>query len=84
MRGASTEEVDEVFARINTYGHQLSDQERRQAGVQGDFPRTVREIATELRGDVSSDVLNLSQMPMISIDLPKHAPPGGAPIPCER
>jgi hypothetical protein len=71
MRGASTEEVDEVFARINTYGHQLSDQERRQAGVQGDFPRTVREIATELRGDVSSDVLNLSQMPMISIDLPK-------------
>lgn len=71
MRGASAEEVDEVFGRINTYGHQLSDQERRQAGVQGDFPRIVRELATELRGDVSSDVLNLAQMPMISIDLPK-------------
>lgn len=71
MRGASEAEVDEVFARINTYGHQLSDQERRQAGVQGDFPKLVRIIASELRGDVSSETLELDRMPMISIDLPK-------------
>jgi len=71
MRGATEAEVDDVFARINTYGHQLSDQERRQAGVQGDFPKLVRELASELRGDVSAEALELAQMPMISIDLPK-------------
>jgi Protein of unknown function DUF262 len=71
MRGASEAEIDEVFSRINTYGHRLSDQERRQAGVQGDFSETVRILASELRGDVSSDILNLAEMPQISIDLPK-------------
>lgn len=71
MRGAGEDEIDEVFARINTYGHRLSDQERRQAGVQGDFPELVRRLASELRGDVSSDTLTLATMPQISIDLPK-------------
>ncbi|GAA3228327.1 DUF262 domain-containing protein [Oerskovia jenensis] len=71
MRGASEAEVDDVFSRINTYGHLLSNQERRQAGVQGDFPKLVRELASELRGDVSEETLELAQMPMISIDLPK-------------
>ncbi len=37
MRGASEDEIDDVFGRINTYGHRLSDQERRQAGVQTRF-----------------------------------------------
>ncbi|WP_081611690.1 GmrSD restriction endonuclease domain-containing protein [Leucobacter sp. UCD-THU] len=71
MRGASEEEVDDVFGRINTYGHQLSEQERRQAGVQGSFADCVRELGCELRGDVSRDILDLSEMPEISIDLPK-------------
>lgn len=74
MRDASEAEIDDVFARINTYGHQLSDQERRQSGVQNEFSDSVRELATTMRGDVSSAVLELSQMPSISIDLPmsKH------------
>lgn len=74
MRGATESEIDDVFGRINTYGHRLSDQERRQAGVQDEFSNLVRELACEVRGDASSDVLGLAQMPSISIDLPmsKH------------
>jgi len=74
MRGASEAEIDDVFSRINTYGHRLSDQERRQAGVRDSFSTLVRDLACEIRGDVSSDILRLSQMPSISIDLPmtKH------------
>ncbi len=74
MQGATEEEIDDVFGRINTYGHRLSDQERRQAGVQDQFSNLVRELACEIRGDASSDILNLEQMPSISIDLPmtKH------------
>jgi hypothetical protein len=74
MRGATDAEIDEVFARINTYGHQLSEQERRQAGVQNNFSALVRELSSEIRGDVSPDVLTLEDMPEISIDLPmaKH------------
>lgn len=74
MRGATEEEINDVFDRINTYGHRLSDQERRQAGVQNEFSNMVREIACTLRGDESADVLELRMMPSISIDLPmtKH------------
>jgi hypothetical protein len=74
MRGASEAEIDDVFARINTYGHRLSDQERRQAGVQDEFSNLIRELACELRGDASSNTLSLALMPSISIDLPmtKH------------
>lgn len=63
-----------MFDRINTYGHRLSDQERRQAGVQNEFSNMVRNIACTLRGDASADVLPLRSMPAISIDLPmtKH------------
>lgn len=71
MRNATEAEIDDVFDRINTYGHRLSDQERRQAGARGGFPRLVRSLACELRGDVSDDTLELSRMPEISIDLPK-------------
>ncbi|MEU4832675.1 DUF262 domain-containing protein [Streptosporangium sp. NPDC023615] len=71
MRNASDEEVDDVFSRINTYGHRLSEQERRQAGVRDDFSALVRELSCEVRGDASSDVLTLEKMPSISIDLPK-------------
>ncbi|WP_231443670.1 GmrSD restriction endonuclease domain-containing protein [Brevibacterium zhoupengii] len=74
MRGASEVEIDDVFARINTYGHQLSNQERRQAGVKDDFSDLIRLSACFHRGDVSSDHLDLSDMPSISVDLPmtKH------------
>ena len=71
MRNATEDEVNDVFDRINTYGHRLSDQERRQAGVQNDFSSMVREIACNLRGDVSAEILPLYSMPSISIDLPK-------------
>lgn len=74
MRNATDAEVDDVFDRINTYGHRLSDQERRQAGVQNDFSNLIRNLASTIRGDASADVLALSAMPTISVDLPttKH------------
>ena len=74
MRNASDEEINDVFGRINTYGHRLSDQERRQAGVENEFSEMVRLIACGVRGDASADVLPLKSMPSISIDLPmvKH------------
>lgn len=71
MRNATDEEINDVFDRINTYGHRLSDQERRQAGVQNEFSNLVRKLACQFRGDVSSEVLLLQEMPAISIDLPK-------------
>lgn len=74
MRGASNNEVDDVFDRINTYGHRLSDQERRQAGVQNEFSDMIRDLSCVLRGDASAQILPLDKMPSISIDLPvaKH------------
>lgn len=71
MRNATELEVNDVFGRINTFGRRLSDQERRQAGIQNDLSNMVREIACTLRGDQSADVLPLKSMPSISIDLPK-------------
>lgn len=71
LRRANDDEVNEVFDRINTYGHRLSDQERRQAGVQNKFAETVRQLSCDIRGDASADRLYLYQMPSISIDLPK-------------
>lgn len=74
MRDASETEIDDVFGRINSYGHRLSDQERRQAGVQDKFADAIRELACGFRGDTALDIVQLSQMPQISIDLPmtKH------------
>ncbi len=71
MRNATDSEINDVFDRINTYGHRLSDQERRQAGVQNQFAEMVRNISCSMRGDVSTSVLPLFSMPSISIDLPK-------------
>ena len=74
MRDASELEIDDVFGRINSYGHRLSDQERRQAGVMDKFADMIRELACEFRGDTATNIVELSQMPQISIDLPmtKH------------
>jgi hypothetical protein len=60
--------ITEVFGRINSGGRQLSDQERRQAGVLSPFAETVRVLAAEIRGDVSRETLLLSEMPEISIE----------------
>ena len=61
------EQVTEIFGRINARGRQLSNQERRQAGVINPFGELVRGISAEIRGDASKDILLLSEMPEISI-----------------
>lgn len=63
--------VVSVFGRINSGGRQLSDQERRQAGVINPFANLVRSLASELRGDASKETLLLSEMPAISIESQK-------------
>lgn len=70
MRNATDAEVSDAFDRINTYGHRLSDQERRQSGVQNEFSKVVRDLACTIRGDESKDILLLREMPSISIDSP--------------
>ena len=74
MRKATETEVDDVFDRINSYGHRLSDQERRQSGIQNEFSELVRRVASKLRGDGSPQIMPLRMMPEVSIDLPmmKH------------
>jgi Putative DNA-binding domain len=73
MRNATESEINDVFDRINTYGHRLSDQERRQSGVQNEFSAMVRRLACLLRGDTSAEILPLQSMPSISIDLPMES-----------
>ncbi len=60
--------INEVFSRINSSGRQLSSQEKRQAGVVSSFSDLVRDLSSEIRGDVSYDTLKLYEMPVISID----------------
>lgn len=65
---ADTEDVEEIFRRINSYGRQLSDQEIRQAGALGAFPTMVRLLSSQIRGDVStSDSVDLCNMRYISL-----------------
>lgn len=71
MRGATKEQIDDVFARINRYGHKLSDQEHRQAGVTSEFSNFIRELAAEIRGDKTKQIVNLKEMPQISISTPR-------------
>jgi len=66
--GEQDDRITDVFGRINSGGKQLSDQERRQAGVLSPFAELVRALAAEIRGDVSRDTLLLSEMPEISIE----------------
>lgn len=74
FKTGSTDEINETFRRINSTGRKLSPQEVRQAGNVSKFSLLVREIATEIRGDASKEVLLLQEMPEISIDskLSKH------------
>lgn len=62
------EEITDIFGRINSGGKQLSPQEKRQAGMLDILSDTIRKIASEIRGDSSKDILNLAEMPEISID----------------
>ena len=64
--------ITDVFGRINSGGKQLSDQERRQAGVLSPFAELVRSLAAEIRGDVSRETLFLSEMPEISIETSRN------------
>lgn len=60
--------IDEVFRRINSNGVHLSRQEIRQAGSTGILADLVRELAIEIRGDISNgDILFLNEMKDISI-----------------
>lgn len=61
-------EITDIFGRINSGGKQLSPQEKRQAGMVDKFSDTIRKISSEIRGDSSRDILNLAEMPSISID----------------
>ena len=61
-------EITEVFGRINAQGRQLSPQERRQAGVANCVSALVRQLASDIRGDVSTEILDLADMPEISIE----------------
>lgn len=62
--------ITEIFGRINSRGKQLSNQERRQAGVVTSFSNLVRELGAELRGDASMELVGLQNMPVISIEAP--------------
>lgn len=62
------EQITDVFGRVNSGGRQLSAHEQRQAGVTTQFSSLVRSVAAELRGDVSQELLLLSQMPEISVE----------------
>ncbi|TBM99733.1 DUF262 domain-containing protein [Hyunsoonleella flava] len=61
-------EITDIFGRINSGGKQLSPQEKRQAGMLDVLADTVRKVSSEIRGDSSKDILNLAEMPEISID----------------
>ena len=70
--GEQDTRITDVFGRINSGGKQLSDQERRQAGVLSPFAEMVRNLAAEIRGDVSRETLLLSEMPEISIETSRN------------
>ncbi len=61
-------EITDIFGRINSGGKQLSPQEKRQAGMIDVLADTVRKVSSEIRGDSSKDLLDLAEMPEISID----------------
>lgn len=68
MLDPSEELINTVFNRINTYGHHLSGQERRQAGIVTPFSDYVRKLSCNFRGDTSPEHLELSEMPSISVE----------------
>lgn len=75
-------QITEVFGRINSQGRQLSPQEQRQAGVSNRVSSLVRQLASEIRGDVSTEILDLADMPEISVE--HHILPNGYGILAEN
>jgi uncharacterized protein with ParB-like and HNH nuclease domain len=63
-----SEQIEEIFRRINATGRQLSQQDLRQAGSIGIFSDLVRNLASYIRRDSSkTDLLELSKMKEISL-----------------
>lgn len=60
--------VTDIFGRINSGGRQLSNQEKRQAGLINPISNFVRKLSSKIRLDITDDVIELSKMPSISID----------------
>lgn len=60
-------DVEEVFKRINSTGKHLSPQELRQVGIGTQFATIVRQLSSEIRGDISEDILLLKDMSNISL-----------------
>lgn len=60
--------VTDIFGRINSGGRQLSNQEKRQAGVDNALSNFVRKLSSKMRMDITDDIIELSNMPSISID----------------
>lgn len=67
---AEASDVTDIFGRINSGGKHLSPHEQRQAGVTSRFAALIRKLSSELRGDASAEVVNLADMPLVSIDAP--------------
>jgi uncharacterized protein with ParB-like and HNH nuclease domain len=65
--------VTDIFGRINSGGRQLSNQEKRQAGVDNALSNFVRKVSSKMRKDITDDIIELSNMPSISIDGVKKA-----------
>lgn len=65
---STSDDIDEVFRRINSSGKTLSKQELRSAGCLSNFSELVRKISILIRGDTShGDLLKLNAMSKISI-----------------
>ena len=64
---SNDDDVEEIFKRINSTGKHLSPQELRQVGVSTKFASLVRRLSSEIRGDVSEDILLLKNMTNISL-----------------
>lgn len=63
-----SEEIEEVFRRINSSGRHLSKQEIRQAGSTNKIANLVRRVSAHIRGDASmDDVIPLKSMQKISL-----------------
>lgn len=63
-----SEEIEEVFRRINSSGRHLSKQEIRQAGSTNKIANLVRKVSAHIRGDASmDDIIPLKSMQRISL-----------------
>lgn len=64
---ATDGDIEEIFKRINSTGKHLALQELRQVGVDTQFARIVRTLSSEMRGDLSDDILLLKNMSNVSL-----------------